>query len=84
MDSKYKHNQRFAHHFKPDFRLCMHTIFDCSVTKQKLKSIVLAIDRTNWEFGKHNIDRRINFTFMVVALCFHSVTASLVWQLLSY
>jgi hypothetical protein len=77
-DSKYKRIQRFVHHFKPDFRFYVQTVFDHFAPKQKGKSVVLAIDRTNWKFGKHNLN------FLVVALCFYSVAIPLVWKLLPH
>lgn len=79
--SKYKRIQRFVHHFKPDFGFYAKTVFDLFVkptSKQRGKSVVLAMDRTNWKFGKHNIN------FLVIALCYHSVAIPLVWKLLPH
>ena len=53
-ESKYKTIQRFFHNFPLDLEMVAKLI--ASLTLSELKSWVLTIDRTNWKYGKMNIN----------------------------
>lgn len=53
-ESKYKTIQRFFHNFQLDLEMIAKLI--ASLTLSELKSWVLTMDRTNWKYGKMNIN----------------------------
>lgn len=72
--STYKRFQRFFRTFEIDYRAIAH--FVLSLFDQLDKKIYLTIDRTNWKFGKANIN------IFMVGIVYKGIALPLAWSLL--
>lgn len=70
-DSKYKRLQRFFKGFRLDLEFMAKLFADLMLSG--LKSWVLTIDRTNWKFGKNNIN------ILTLGVAYKGIAVPLVW-----
>lgn len=71
-DSKYKRLQRFFKGYKLDLE-CMAKLF-AGLMLSDLESWVLTIDRTNWKFGRQNIN------ILTLGVAYKGIAIPLVWM----
>ena len=73
--SKYKKIQRFFHHFALDLNMVAKLI--AALILDQLDTWLLAIDRTNWKFGKTNIN------VLTLGVAYNGSAIPLIWIPLS-
>ena len=74
ISSREKRLYRFFRHFEIDFIKLSSWLFKLFVTKDK--KIYLAIDRTNWFWGKRPIN------IFMLSICFEGIAIPLLWRVL--
>ncbi len=74
--SNFKRIQRFFKGFTFSFSNYISFVFNILKRFGKDDRFILAIDRTNWKFGKLNIN------ILMIAVCYNGTSIPLIWKLL--